>query len=147
MDIARNAPAIASAGAYIAAPPQVVWAVLTDLERWPNWNGDVASIKADGPLAPGTVFRWKSGGMPIRSTIQEVEHARRIGWTGTAPLGIRAVHLWSLEPDGDGTRVRTEESFEGVLAHLFSGTMRKMLAGALERNVAALGAEATRRAG
>ena len=145
MDINRDAPATASAEAFIDAPPSVVWAVQSNLRAWPEWNPDVASLDLNGPLAPGTDFRWKSGGTPIRSTLQEIEPERRIGWTGRAPLGIRAVHTWSFEPEGSGTRVRTEEAFEGLLARLFAGPMRKMLDEALTKNVDALKTEAEQR--
>ena len=145
MDVNRDAPAVASAEAFIDAPLSVVWSVQSDLRAWPAWNPDVASLDIDGPLAPGTEFKWKSGGAPIRSTIQEVEPERRIAWTGRAPLGIRAVHIWTFTPEGEGTRVRTEESFEGLLARLFAGPMRKILDGALGKGLAALRAEAERR--
>ncbi len=145
MDINRNAPATASADTFIDAPPAIVWAVQTDLAGWPAWNPDVHSVDVHGPLVPGTAFHWKTGGLPITSVLQEVELERRIGWTGRAPLGIRAVHVWTFESEGSGTRVRTEESFDGLLARLFAGSMRRMLDGALEKGTAALKAEAERR--
>lgn len=146
MDIHRDAPVVASYETFVDAPRSVVWTLQSDLETWPAWNPDVSSLQLNGPRAPGTEFRWKSGGLPIRSILQEVEPERRIGWTGRAPLGIRAVHTWSFEPENGGTLVRTEESFDGLLAKLFAGPMRRMLEGALERGVAALKAEAERRA-
>lgn len=146
MDIDRNAPVIASAELFIDAPPAVVWTVQTDLAAWPGWNSDVSSMDLQGPLAPGTVFRWKTGGLPIASRLQIVEPERRIGWTGKAPPGIRAVHVWSFEPENGGTRVRTEESFDGLLARLLPGPMRRMLAQSLESGLVALKTEAERRA-
>ncbi len=146
MDINRNAPAIASVEAYVEAPLSVVWAVHTDLRVWPEWNSDVASITFSGPLSPGTQFRWKAGGVPITSTLQKVDPERQIGWTGRTPLGIHAVHTWTFEPEGEGTRVRTEESFDGFLVRILAGPMRRMLAASLDRGVAALKREAERRA-
>jgi len=147
MAINHNAPVVAAAEARVAAPPSVVWAVQTDLRRWPDWNPDVATMDLGGPIVPGTTFRWKAGGTPIRSTIRDVEPERRIEWTGRAPLGIRAIHVWEFTPDGDGTRVRTMESFEGLLARVCAGVFRKRLAGALAKGVEALKDEAERRAG
>ncbi len=146
MDIDRNAPAFASAEAYVDAPSSLVWAVQTDLCAWPQWNADVTSVDVSGPLSPGTQFRWKAGGVPIASTLQVVDRERQIGWTGRAPLGIRAVHTWTFESEGSGTRVRTEESFDGLLVRLFAGPMRRMLAASLNKGVAALKIEAERRA-
>jgi uncharacterized membrane protein len=42
----------------IAAPPEVVWDVLTGFEQWPDWNPDVKSMSFEGPVAPGSEFRW-----------------------------------------------------------------------------------------
>lgn len=146
MDINRNAPVTASAEAFVDARPTIMWSVQTELSAWPNWNPDVASVDFHGPLAPGTEFRWKTGGVPITSTLREVQPERRIGWTGRAPLGIRAEHVWSFEPERTGTLVRTEESFGGLLVRVFAGPMRRMLTESLENGLATLKAEAERRA-
>jgi Polyketide cyclase / dehydrase and lipid transport len=81
-------------------------------ERWPSWNRDVKSMTMQGPVAPGSVFRWKAGPGTIESTIQRVEQPRLIAWTGKT-LGIKAIHFWHLEPRDGKTFVRTEESYEG----------------------------------
>jgi len=137
-----EAPVTASAEAFIRAPQALVWQVQTDLRSWPMWNPQVAAIDVRGPLAPGTEFRWKAAGLPIVSTPRLVEPERRIRWTGRAPLGLRAVHTWSFEPEDGGTRVRTDESFEGRLARVFSAPLRRILEQTLEKGVTALKAEA-----
>ena len=148
MEINRQAPAIAAVEAYVEATPSEVWSVQSDFRTWPEWNPDIGRLDLQGPLAPGTEFRWTAGGVPIRSTLREVEPGHRLGWTGVAPIfGIRAIHTWSFEPEGTGTRVRTEESFEGLLPRLLPGAMRRLLSTTLEKNVAALKAEVERREG
>jgi len=143
MDINRKAPANASAEALIRAPLDVVWSVQTNLTEWSLWNPDVEYVDMDGPLAPGTEFRWKAGGAAISSELQEVEAKRRIVWTGKI-LGIRAVHVWMFEEQADGTLVRTEESFDGLLARLFAKSMRRMLAASLIKGLEALKTECER---
>ena len=61
--INRDAPATALAELHIDAPVQIVWSTLADIESWPDWNPDVSSASIQGPIADGTVFRWKAGGM------------------------------------------------------------------------------------
>ncbi len=83
--------------------------------------------------------------MRIVSELGEVDPPRRIAWTGRT-LGLRAVHTWTFEERGEGTRVQTEESFEGWLARLLPGLLRRTLRSSLENGLAALAAECERRA-
>jgi uncharacterized protein YndB with AHSA1/START domain len=145
MDVNRDAPAVARSEAEIAADPETVWQVLTDLERWPSWNPDISSVTVEGGLGEGTVFRWKAGRATITSTIREVDRPRLIGWSGRTG-GIDAVHVWRLEPRDGGTLVRTEESWQGLLVRLLRGPMRKSLQKAVDGGLGHLKAEAERRA-
>jgi uncharacterized protein YndB with AHSA1/START domain len=141
----ERAPVRAASEIDIAAPPEVVWDVLTEFDRWPDWNPDVKSMSYTGPLEPGSQFRWKAGPGTIVSTLQQVEPARLISWTGRT-MSINAVHVWRLEPRAGGTWVRTEESYTGLLARVFRGPIRKTLEKALREGLQHLKAEAERRA-
>jgi uncharacterized protein YndB with AHSA1/START domain len=68
VDIDRSAPAIAEGEIQIAAPPETVWEVISDIAAWPSWNTDVESMKLEGPVAPSTTFRWKAGSSSLVST-------------------------------------------------------------------------------
>ena len=122
----KKAPVTGRAEIQIDAPPQVVWEVLTRLETWPSWNSDVKWLRFDGPLAPGTEFRWKAGPGTIVSKIDRVEQPRYISWHGRT-LTIDAYHQWWLEPRDGGTFVRTEEPFYGALARVLKWPLQKML--------------------
>lgn len=129
----------------VAAPPEVVWEVLTEFDRWPEWNPDVKSMSYEGPLAPGSVFRWKAGPGTIVSTLESVDPPRGVSWRGRT-MSVRALHEWSLEPREGGTRVETEESFSGLLARLMRGSLQKTLDRTLEQGLEHLKREAERRA-
>jgi len=115
MDIDHRAPLKARKEIVINAPIETVWALLTDIERWPEWQPDISFAKLEDRLKVGTVFRWKAKGLSIVSTIQHLEPRGGIGWTGRS-LGMRAVHVWTLEPWGNGVHVASEESLAGWLA-------------------------------
>jgi uncharacterized protein YndB with AHSA1/START domain len=129
----------------IAAPPEVVWDVLTRFEQWPQWNPQVKSISFDGPVGPGSGFRWRAGPGTIVSTLEQVEPPRYVRWRGRT-MSIRAIHEWRLELRNGGTAVETEETYSGLLARLFHGPLQKALDKALEEGLEHLKREAERRA-
>jgi hypothetical protein len=102
-------------------------------------------MKIEGPVAPGTEFRWKSGPGTIVSTLEQVDPPRYIRWRGRT-LSVKAIHEWRLEPANGGTRVETDESFSGFLARLFRGSLQKTLDRSTESGLEHLKREAERRA-
>src|SRR5262245_61414678 len=109
MNISTNAPIVAAHEITIRADIQAVWDVLTQIDRWPEWNTDIPNAHLAGPLAVNTVFHWETAGLAIASTIGELIPGQRIAWSGPTS-GILAIHVWTLWRTPDGTRVRTEES-------------------------------------
>jgi hypothetical protein len=142
--INRLAPVVGSSEINVAATPEVAWDVLTAIGRWPSWNPAVTAVSFEGKVGPGAAFRWKAGPGTITSTIQEVEPLHRIAWTGSS-FGIRAIHVHTLEPRDAGTFVRTEESYDGVVARLLRVRLQKVLDSALEAELQHLKVEAERR--
>jgi hypothetical protein len=132
MDINWNAPIHTQKEIVIQSSIENVWNVLIDINKWSEWNSDITSAKLEGELKAGSVFRWKSGGMNIKSTLHVVTTYKQIGWVGKA-FGTKAVHLWTLESQSNQTFVRTKESMEGLLPQLFGEPMQKKLNESLER--------------
>jgi uncharacterized protein YndB with AHSA1/START domain len=143
VDVDRTAPAIARSEIEIAAPPERVWELVTDIDRWPDWNPDIDSAALKGPLAPGTTFRWKAGPGKLVSTLRHVDPPREVGWTGKT-MGIAGVHVYRLEPSGSGTRVVSEESWAGFPVRLMRRRMRRTLQTSLETGLRHLKAAAER---
>jgi uncharacterized protein YndB with AHSA1/START domain len=146
VDINHSAPAVASAEILVEAPIETVWDVITDIDQWPRWNPAITEASLKGGLQPGSTFRWKAGPGGITSTLLQVNPPHVLGWTGKT-FGIKAMHVYQLEPDAGGTRVRTAESWEGLPVRLVPGRMQKMLEDALGPGLEALKREAEKRAG
>jgi uncharacterized protein YndB with AHSA1/START domain len=138
------APVVGRSEIEIETTPEVVWNVLTTIERWPDWNPAVKDVSMRGGLVQGSEFRWKAGPGTITSTLQRVEPPRLIAWTGNT-LGIKAHHEYILEPRDGRTLVRTEESYDGLVSHLFRRPLQKTLDKALSDGLRHLKAEAERR--
>jgi hypothetical protein len=138
------APVSSSRSIDVEATPETVWSVLTAIADWPQWNPDVKSMSFDGPLEPGSTFRWKAGPATIVSTLEEVDPPGRVRWRGRT-LSIDALHEYRLESRDGGTHVETEETYSGLLARLMHGSLQKTLDRALEQGLQHLKAESERR--
>ena len=148
MQADRNAPVYGTGEVEVAADPETVWGVLADIQGWPSWNPDITGATLRGPVRPGTTFSWKSGPGTIRSTFQVVERPTELAWTGKT-MGIPAIHVYRLRPDAQHpghTVVRTEESWDGLLARLLRRRFTTTLRTAIDTGLARLKAEAERRA-
>jgi uncharacterized protein YndB with AHSA1/START domain len=117
MKVDHQAPLVASKEITIAAPVQSVWQVLTDINHWPDWQADVTEARLEGALAAGTSFIWKARGLKISSILQVVEANHQVGWTGDS-IGMQAIHIWTMQTQGNATRIKTEESLSGWLTRL-----------------------------
>jgi uncharacterized protein YndB with AHSA1/START domain len=127
MQVNPQAPVFQTNQILIQATPEQVWAVLTDVNRWPEWNTKItrASLKTTASL--GSTFDWKVNGARIHSTLHTVQANRLFGWSGTT-FGGSAIHNWRLEPTADGgTVVHVEESMQGWLVGLFKQKMNRDL--------------------
>lgn len=144
VDIDHSAPATAEGSIQIAAAPETVWAVISDIPAWPTWNREVHSATLDGALATGSAFRWKSGRSSLASKLGAVDPPREIGWTGTT-MGIHAVHVFRFEAKDGGTLARSEESWRGLIPSVLRGYSRKTIRRAIDGVLASLKAESERR--
>lgn len=117
----EGAPLHAKQAILIEAPPSVVWAVLTDFARWPEWQPSVRSVQAPRSVAPGETFRWVNGKSEIASTLALVEPNQRLAWTGSVSTA-KAIHIWRLTAAEPGvTRLEAEETMDGFLLTWFYG--------------------------
>jgi uncharacterized protein YndB with AHSA1/START domain len=130
MDINADAPVITRDEILIQAPIETIWDIQTNVAEWPSWQPDVDGVQTEGPLEPGSEFRWQTAGLDITSTVEEIDAPRRIVWGGPAQ-GIVAVHVWTFEPKDDGVLVRTAESWDGEPVTAQRETLQGALDGSL----------------
>ena len=104
--------------ATIAAPPEAVWAVLTDASAWPGWDSGVTAV--DGRIAEGqkiTVRTEVSPGRAFPVKVTALDAPRRMVFSGGMPLGLfRGERTYTLTPsDGGTTNFRMREEYTGPL--------------------------------
>lgn len=137
MDVNREAPVVVDLTIKIAAPPETVWRLHTDVADWPTWQPDITEVRLNGPIEAGSTFAWQTHGLHIVSTIAEVRPGTGIAWGGPAH-GIDGVHVWAFTPTATGTLVRTTESWDGPPVTADPDGMRAALTASLTTWLAAL---------
>ena len=101
----------------INAPPEEVWAVITDPASYGEWNP--IFVAYEGTFAEGNqvALQMKMGeGEPARVEV-EVKDFVPTEWMhqgGGYPLILTYDHNWYLEPVAEGTRVTQYEYYTGV---------------------------------
>jgi carbon monoxide dehydrogenase subunit G len=102
----------------IPAPPDKVWEVATDWTRYGEWNVTHTGFPEGAPAnEQGATFKEKITimGMPGEAawTVAEIEEPTRVVWDGEGPMGITLGTKLELTPNGDGTTVALEVTFDG----------------------------------
>lgn len=105
----------------IEAPPDAVWAVLSDTGSYPDWNPLILAV--DGELAPGnqlsaTLKLPDNAPMQFRPTVLELVENQTLRWIGrTGFTGIfDGEHYFILdETDRGTTRFVHGENFSGMI--------------------------------
>jgi hypothetical protein len=115
-----------SAVVDIAATPQQVWAVLADLDAYPDWNPFIQS--ASGQLAVGSTLTLRmvpahGRAMTFRPRVLDVQPGALLRWIGRliVPGIFDGTHQFAFEDLGGHTRLTQSETFRGVLVP-FTGT-------------------------
>jgi hypothetical protein len=111
-----------SASRDIQAPPEVVWALLTDPSSYENWNPAVLLI--EGVMSPGGSIKLVSIASPERTfslRVTSMAAPRSMVWSDGMPFGLfRGVRTYRLDPVSNGTSFSMTEEFSGPLAGLIS---------------------------
>ncbi len=112
----------------IAAPPELVWDVFSDVQRWPEWTASVTSLVGqDGPaLAVGRRFAIKQPGMQkLVWQVTEIDPGSSWTWVQRSPGVLVSARHYVVGQPGGGTLVRQELDQRGALGALVGRLMVK----------------------
>ncbi len=115
-------------GIEIDAPPQLVWDVFSDVERWPEWTASVTSLVGlDGPaLAVGKRFAIKQPGLQkLVWKVTEIDPGSSWTWVQRSPGVLVTASHWVIGQPRGRTLVRQRLDQRGVLGALVGRLMLK----------------------
>ncbi|MDP9366315.1 MAG: SRPBCC family protein [Chloroflexota bacterium] len=115
----------------IAAPPEQVWAVMSDVARWPEWTASVTSVERldRAPLGVGSRARVRQPRFPVAVwTVSALDPGRFFEWRSPAP-GLLSVAGHRVDDAGDrASRATLSITWSGPLAPVV-----RLLVGSLSR--------------
>jgi uncharacterized protein YndB with AHSA1/START domain len=115
----------------IDAAPEKVFAVLCDVERWPDWSSTMISVRRmeSGAFGVGSTARVRQPRLrPAVWQVTQFEHNRNFTWTTRSP-GLRMTAGHSIELHGTGSCVALSFELSGFIAPLAS----RLYSGLIER--------------
>ncbi len=110
----------------IQATPEKVWTILTDFEKYPQWNPFVTSVK--GQVEQGNKIQIRieppnGSGMTFKPTVITKNENRELRWSGKFLFSglFDGEHKFELIENGNGTVTFVQsEKFTGILVGLFN---------------------------
>jgi uncharacterized membrane protein len=106
----------------IGAPPEKVFGVLCDVERWPEWTPTMTSVQRldNGPFGVGSRAQVRQPGLlPAVWKVTDLEDGCNFTWVARAPgLHMKAGH--DVERRSAGSRVELSFQLSGLLAPVAS---------------------------
>ncbi len=114
----------------IEATPEVVWSILTDLDKYAEWNPFIR--KAKGKVGVGEKLEVcisppNGKEMIFKPTVKSVLKNSEFRWLGRFLfLGVfDGEHIFSITPNEKGCLLVQKENFSGLLVPLMWGSLDK----------------------
>jgi uncharacterized membrane protein len=115
---------------HINAPPQRVFQILCDVERWPQWTATTQSIQRldVGDFKVGSQARVVQPKIkPALWTVTAMQLDRNFTWA-TASTGVRMEAGHMIAPESSGCRVTLTYRIAGALSPLVGFLYGKLIA-------------------
>jgi hypothetical protein len=111
-----------SATTTIKASTDIIWTILTDASRYPEW--DPGTERIEGTIAPGekiTIYTKLSPDRAFPVTVSDFASRQSMTWSSGMPLGLfKGERTFTLAQQAGGTvQFTVREVFSGLLLPLF----------------------------
>jgi len=112
----------------IAASPERVWSVMSEVLLMPTWSDSMTSVELDppGPLAVGSKARIVQPKLsPATWVVTEVTAVRSFTWISTA-MGATVTAFHTITPTSSGSSVTLAVEYDGGFSTAVAGLTRKI---------------------
>lgn len=114
----------------IAVSPEVVWSILTDFEKYPDWNPFIKKVTgkvSEGEQLQVTIHDPKGQDLIFKSTVKSVIKYAEFSWLGCFlfPGIYDGEHIFTITKNEDGCLFVQKEIFSGLLVPLLWGSLNK----------------------
>lgn len=122
----------------IDCQPETVWKILTDFEKYPEWNPMIKSIEGELRRRNRLKVRLEIKGMSkmtIKPKVATFHSGKSFSWLGhLLIIGLfDGHHIFELNQNQDGsTEFIHREQFSGVMVPLMKKTLERRVASAFE---------------
>lgn len=133
----------------ISAPQSLVWSVMVNVERWPEWTASISHVKmlSPGPLQVGSRVRIHQPKLPPAWwRVTEFDPGAGFTWLSRAP-GVRVTARHMAATSAIGTRVSLSVHYRGLFGALLAWWVGELNDRYLEMEVNGLKARCTQLAG
>lgn len=110
----------------ILAPPERVWPIMSDVERWHEWTPSIRKVVRldSGPMGVGSRVRVHQPRLPVAFwQVTEWQPGRYFTWVSRNP-GVRVTARHAIEPIAGGSRVTLSLQYEGIFGALVARVTR-----------------------
>ncbi|HEX6973576.1 MAG TPA: SRPBCC family protein [Vicinamibacterales bacterium] len=118
----------------IAAPPPIVWEVMSDVERWHEWTASITRVERldGGPMGIGSRAKVRQPKLPVAFwKVNDWQPNVGFSWVNRAPgLRVTGKHYVAAIPGGSRATLglHMEGLFAPVLAWLTAGITERYIA-------------------
>lgn len=107
----------------IRAEPEKVWSVLTDTDKYDQWNP--VMLLLEGEIEEGLKVKYQftqdeNNVSEISSEVKKILPGKMLNQAGGMPLVITFDHQYILEPISEGTKLTIHEDYAGIYVNFWN---------------------------
>jgi uncharacterized protein YndB with AHSA1/START domain len=115
----------------IAATPEQIWAIMLDVERWPEWTSSIARVERLGNSAAafgvGSEARILQPGLPVNLwRVTQIEPGHGFVWETRSWGALTRAEHWITPNDKGGSTVLLSVHIRGFLEPLLRPWLTRM---------------------